>query len=638
VRAIDIPAVPPGHAAPITNVALRPDGQRIATSSYDGTVIIWDARAAGELRPLSRLRHRRLVNAAAWNPARPGLLATASADKTAAVWDVAGESPRMTSVLARHTDDVNSVAWLPDGRRLVCVSEDGGATLWDGLAGRFLCSLVSHAAHCMMAACSGEGLIATVGEDGMVAVADPDAGVLRTRAYAASVEGCAWSHSGGMLAIARDDGMVDLLDADLSLLRSVAVSSSAARAVAWSDDDSELYVGAYDGAVHFLTARGTVLGKLDDDRLWPRSVAAARGIVAVGSFWSTPCLFEQRSHTVRAAPRAPTHGPNAMTVRGGDELVVGCDSGVIMSIPVDMITGAAPRQGPPGPRHATAATHSPVLSLDAAGGTVAFGTYSGRLGRIGPSDEGARCGAQVGAPLPSLLCGPDRIIAGTYGGDIVAADRRSLTPIYRRRWHDGSVKTLARVSADAFVSGATDRQVAIGTLTQRQVLWEHGNLVNSVAVLAGTRAVAVASASRDHTVKVGWVTREPGGRWRAAGVRTLIGPDESVKCVGLLGDPQAPVVLAGSYDFGLYAWPVARDRQDADLCQGTLVTAFTQGLSCICRIGPHTAAAAGWDGRISVLELADGTVAEVGRASVPELAAAGAGRDALAPAAAGPAS
>ena len=85
MRAIDVPAVPPGHAAPITNVALRPDGQRIATSSYDGTVIIWDPRAAGELRPLSRLRHRRLVNAAAWNPARPGLLATASADKTAAM-------------------------------------------------------------------------------------------------------------------------------------------------------------------------------------------------------------------------------------------------------------------------------------------------------------------------------------------------------------------------------------------------------------------------------------------------------------------------------------------------------------------------------------------------------------------------
>ena len=638
MRAIDVPAVPPGHAAPITNVALRPDGQRIATSSYDGTVIIWDPRAAGELRPLSRLRHRRLVNAAAWNPARPGLLATASADKTAAVWDVAGESPRMTSVLARHTDDVNSVAWLPDGRRLVCVSEDGGATLWDALAGRFLCSLVSHAAHCMMAACSGDGLIATVGEDGMVAVADAEAGVLRTRAYAASVEGCAWSHSGAMLAIARDDGLVDLLDADLSLLRSVPVSSSAARAVAWSDDDTELYVGAYDGAVHFLTAQGAVLGKLDDDRLWPRSVAAARGIVAVGSFWSTPCLFEQRSHAVRTAPLCPTHGPNAMTVRGGRELVVGCDSGLIVSAPVDTITDAAPQQGPSGHQHATAATRSPVLSLDAAGDTVAFGTYSGRLGRIGPPGDGAHSGAQVGAPLPSLLCEPERIIAGTYGGEIVAADRRSLTPIYRKRWHDGSVKSLARVSADAFVSGATDRQVAIGTLTKRQVLWEHGNLVNSVAVLAGARGMAVASASRDHTVKVGWITREPGGRWRATGVRTLIGPDESVKCVSLLGDPQAPVVLAGSYDFGLYAWPVARDPAGADLCQGTLVSAFTQGLSCICRISPRSAAVAGWDGRISILELADGTVAETGRVSVPELATSAAGQGTLAAATAGPAS
>jgi WD40 repeat protein len=632
VRAIDIPAVPPGHAAPITNVALRPDGQRLATSSYDGTVIVWDTPAGSAPRPLSRLRHYRLVNAVAWNPARPGLLATASADKTAVVWDVAGRSPRVLSVLARHTDDINAVAWLPDGQRLVCVSEDGGATLWDALAGRFLRSLVSHAAHCMMAACSGDGLVATVGEDGMVAIADPDAGVLGTRAYDSSVEGCAWSHSGALLAVARDDGMVDLLGRDLSLLRSAAVSSSAARAVAWSDDDTELFVGGYDGAVHFLSAQGAVLGKLEDDRLWPRSVAAAHGAVAVGSFWSTPFLIEQQSHAVRAAPAAPTYGPNAMTVRNGSELVVGCDSGTIVSVGVDARTGAVRRSGR---SCGIAVTSSPVLSLDASGGTVALGMYSGRLGRIGPDSDAARCGAPLGAPVPSVLCGPETIIAGTYGGEIAAADPRSLAPISRRRWHDGSVKALAWLTAGTFVSGATDRLVAAGTLTERQVLWEHGNLVNSVAVLAGAGAAAVASASRDHTVKVGWVSRDPDGRWQATGMQTLIGPDESVKCVGLLGDPQAPVVLAGSYDFGLYAWPVTRGQPGADLRGGTLVTAFGQGLSCICRISSRAAAVAGWDGRISIVALAGGTVREVDSVWVPDLITASAAEAVPVPATAG---
>ena len=59
--------------------------------------------------------------------------------------------------------------------------------------GQFLDSLVSHAGHAMMAACSRDGLVATVGEDGMVTVIDPDrdagAGVTRTRVGAVLANG-----------------------------------------------------------------------------------------------------------------------------------------------------------------------------------------------------------------------------------------------------------------------------------------------------------------------------------------------------------------------------------------------------------------------------------------------------------------
>lgn len=623
MRTIDIPPVASGHAAPITNVALQADGRLLATSSYDGSVIIWDTEDPGRLRPVSRVAHRRLVNAAAWNPVHRTLLATASADKTAVVWELDGRDAHIVSVLARHTDDINSVAWLPDGRRLACASEDGDATLWDALSGRFLGSLISHTAHCMMVACSADGLVASVGEDGMVAAIDPDEGTSRSCGYAASVEGCAWSHSGKLLAVARDDGLVDLLDRELSLVRSIPVSSSAARTVAWSEGDHELVVGAYDGAVHFLGADGTHLGRFDDDRLWPRSVAAARGIVAVGSFWSTPYILDQASRSVRLAPVEPTHGPNAMTVRG-PQLVIGCDSGAVVSVDVRAgVSGAAPDVSPRG--RVLSTLPGPVLSLAACGGDIAVGTFSGRLGWIGEGGRSVALGDPVGAPVPSILCQPDRIVGGTYDGELVAIDRRTLAVLHRQRAHEGSVKTLASLGGEVFVSGATDRSVAIGTLTARDVIWEHGNLVNSVAVLDGRGGPVVASASRDHTVKVGWVTREPGGRWRVDRIETLIGPDESVKCVGLLGDPEAPTVIAGSYDFGLYAWRVGPDRGGAGLRRGGLVRAFGQGLSCICSIDARAAAVAAWDGRVAVVALQHDTpgplVREVLSVSVPQLIA-----------------
>jgi toxoflavin biosynthesis protein ToxC len=132
------------------------------------------------------------------------------------------------------------------------------------------------------------------------------------------------------------------------------------------------------------------------------------------------------------------------------------------------------------------------------------------------------------------------------------------------------------------------------------MLWEHGNLVNSVAVLAdGQAGIVVASAARDHTVKVGRIG--PDGR-TATVVQTLLGPDESVKCVGVLGTVDSPVVLAGSYDFALYTWDVDWAAGGATLVRGRVLAEFTQAVSCICPVDATTAAVASWDGTVVLVE------------------------------------
>ncbi|MFJ7997442.1 WD40 repeat domain-containing protein [Streptomyces sp. NPDC096310] len=638
MRTIDLKPDPLGHAAPITHVAFRPDGKRLASCSYDGTVLVWDTGEPARPVPLTRLRHRRLVNAAAWSPTAPTLLATASADKTVAVWRIPEHGRhRLVTVLARHTDDINSVAWMPDGRRLICVSEDGRATMWDTPTGALLAEIGSHAAHCMMVSVSCEGLVATVGEDGMVAVGDPGRpATAEMRHYASSVEGCAWSHSGKLLAVARDDGVVNLLTPDLECLRTITVSTAAARSVAWADDDCSIVVGAYDGSLHWIDISGEPVRQVHDARLWPRSVAATRGLVAAGSFWNAPHLLDFATGAELSAPRRPGHGANALAVLRdrpnsdrphgdrphGDRLLVGCDSGSVLAL--DVAGGADGTGGAPAEVEVLPVSASPVLSLVAGhDGTFYAGTYAGHVVRH--DGEDMTVSAPLGAPVPSLCLAGDLLVAGTYNGELIALDPVTLAEVERGAPHAGSVKSLSAFDG-GFLSAATDRTVAAGRLHDRVTLWQHGNLVNAVAGL-GDRVVA--SASRDHTVKVGLlVPRDPagapgpapGGR-RAANVQTLLGPDESVKCVGLLGDPDAPVVLAGSYDFGLYAWEIDWQDSVGTLGSGRLVSAFRQGLSCMTPWDERRMVVAGWDGRLSLVgrERPDAPVRELRSWQVEEL-------------------
>lgn len=612
MRPLSVPPQPDGHAAPITHVALRADALRLVSCSYDGSAIVWDVSDPTRPTIVTQVRHGRLVNAAAWCPVDPDVVATASADKTVAVWRLDEHRPgaSVQTVLARHTDDINSVAWNRDGSRLLCVSEDGRATQWDAVTGDFLGEVGSHEAHCMMVAVSAQDRVATVGEDGLVAVHDPVAGGSPgTRRYDGSIEGCAWSRAGDHLAIAKDDGTVDVLTTDLRVTRSLQVSTSAARSVAWSEDDATLVVGAYDGSVHLLAEDGAPVRRLDDVRLWPRSVSVGHDLVAVGSFWSTPHLYRLSDGEPLWLPSTATRGPNALAV-AGDRLYVGCDSG-------EVLTTSLSATDPAGPSRSLPLGRSPILSLAVAGDVLFAGTYSGHVLR----HEGGitRSSEDLGAPVPSLTVVDGVVLAGTYNGGLLQLDPVTLAVTSTAPLHDGSVKSLAPLPDNGeVVSGATDRRVARGVPDERHTLWEHGNLVNAVAQLGGR---VVASASRDHTVKVGLLPTEDGppGPARVLRPRTLLGPDESVKCVGLLGEVAAPVVLAGSYDFALWFWQCELDG-DAQLPVGRVLTEFGQGVSCIAGAGPGAAVVAAWDGDVAVVRLEEGRPVVAGRFNVRDLA------------------
>src|SRR5262245_11720238 len=97
-------AVLRGHKDVVSSVAFRPDGQKIATASFDKEVRIWDLASLKTEEVLEP--HTDFVYAVAWSPDGKWL-ASASKDRTVKLIEVAARTSRLT--FSGMTDDVLAV-------------------------------------------------------------------------------------------------------------------------------------------------------------------------------------------------------------------------------------------------------------------------------------------------------------------------------------------------------------------------------------------------------------------------------------------------------------------------------------------------------------------------------------------------
>jgi WD40 repeat protein/serine/threonine protein kinase len=114
-----------GQAGRIWSVAFSPDGQLLAGAYANGTVEVWDTQTYHERLMLRG--HGGGVRCVTFS-ADGTQLATGSHDQTVKLWDSTTGACRLT--LCGHSGSVRSVAFSPDGHRLVSGSMDGTARLW----------------------------------------------------------------------------------------------------------------------------------------------------------------------------------------------------------------------------------------------------------------------------------------------------------------------------------------------------------------------------------------------------------------------------------------------------------------------------------------------------------------------------
>lgn len=115
-----------GHKDALYALALSPDGQTLATGSYDQKIKLWKVADGNEIKTLTG--HNGGVYGLSFRPDGK-VLASASADRTVKLWDVA--AGKRLDTLSQPLKEQSTLAFAPDGKTLAAGGADNRIRVWE---------------------------------------------------------------------------------------------------------------------------------------------------------------------------------------------------------------------------------------------------------------------------------------------------------------------------------------------------------------------------------------------------------------------------------------------------------------------------------------------------------------------------
>lgn len=234
-----------GHSDPVLSVSFSPDGKIVASGSSDGTVILWDTLTG--LGKTSLIGHKDKVLSVSFSPDRK-TLASGSYDNTVIVWDIATGQPR--TILTGHTDSVLSVAYGPDGKTLASGSSDGTVILWDTATGEKLKLFEGHRGLVNSVSYSPNGkTLASGTSDGTVILWDILSGkkITTFKENGSEVFCVSFSPDGKLLAASSYDETITLWNIETEkAIATLKGHTDEVKCLSFSPDSKILASGSYD--------------------------------------------------------------------------------------------------------------------------------------------------------------------------------------------------------------------------------------------------------------------------------------------------------------------------------------------------------------------------------------------------------
>ena len=264
------------HGDTVRALAFNPDGDTLATGSWDGDIKLWDiesgamlwanqlidnieslafapdgctlASGGGDAKTGVHQKtiagHGGSVFALAWMP-NGRLLASGGVDGDIRLWELSRvQSEIPIRILAGHTDWVLGLAFSPDGAHLASGSWDASVRLWDVESGEVRQMLTGHVDRVRAVAWSSDGhLLASCGFDQTIWLWDVERGSYRTglHGHSAGVYDLAFTSDNRSLLSGSEDGSLRVWNVKrgqcVDIMQGYTVSLYD---VAWSPDGTQL--------------------------------------------------------------------------------------------------------------------------------------------------------------------------------------------------------------------------------------------------------------------------------------------------------------------------------------------------------------------------------------------------------------